>query len=481
MSTFGPETHSWSNVHSPTGPVSSVDGDISTGGDSGFQDLEEESRTAPSTSGLLTPSSIDHEPHSSSGDTNLCQIGSHSPPTMDDQAVNIIQTAKIDVEHCSGRVEKSSCISAGKDQLEQQVAHENFGQQLVQADDTNDDADDGDDSASEISNFSCLSGASGEESESEPSDPIGWVKEQVFRGNLTPRQILQHIFPYQTISPDRSDLDILRTIFETLSPPPKRSKLPSVNLLEDVVDLIRRSSRILVLTGAGVSVSCGIPDFRSKDGLYARLKKEFPTLPNPQAMFSINYFRLDPRPFFKFAKEIYPGRFEPSPSHKFIRQLELNRKLLRNYTQNIDTLEHSAGIKRVINCHGSFATASCTRCNYQVDANYIKEDIFQQRIPLCPNCPPDSPELAVIKPDIVFFGEKLPSEFHEFMREDKEKVDLLIVMGSSLKVKPVSLIPSSIDPSVPQILINREPLHHTEFDVELLGNCDVIIQEITNR
>ncbi|MPC10353.1 NAD-dependent protein deacetylase sirtuin-1 [Portunus trituberculatus] len=86
-----------------------------------------------------------------------------------------------------------------------------------------------------------------------------------------------------------------------------------------------------------------------------------------------------------------------------------------------------------------------------------------------------------MKPDIVFFGEGLPDEFHDKMAEDKDECDLLIVVGSSLKVRPVALIPSSLPPHVPQILINREPLRHLTFDVELLGDCDVIINELCHR
>lgn len=83
-----------------------------------------------------------------------------------------------------------------------------------------------------------------------------------------------------------------------------------------------------------------------------------------------------------------------------------------------------------------------------------------------------------MKPDIVFFGEGLPDSFHEAMAEDKSKCDLLLVIGSSLKVRPVALIPSSLPAEVPQILINREPLPHCHFDVELLGDCDVIINHL---
>ncbi|XP_035224999.1 NAD-dependent protein deacetylase sirtuin-1-like [Stegodyphus dumicola] len=86
-----------------------------------------------------------------------------------------------------------------------------------------------------------------------------------------------------------------------------------------------------------------------------------------------------------------------------------------------------------------------------------------------------------MKPDIVFFGEGLSDEFHEALANDKDVCDLLIVMGSSLKVRPVAMIPSSIPTNVPQILINREPLKHLTFDIELLGDCDVIIGEICHR
>ena len=88
------------------------------------------------------------------------------------------------------------------------------------------------------------------------------------------------------------------------------------------------------------------------------------------------------------------------------------------------------------------------------------------------------PTPSIMKPDIVFFGEGLGDEFHNAVAKDKNEVDLLIMIGSSLKVRPVALIPSSIDPSVPQILINREPLPHLTPDVELLGDCDGIINQI---
>ncbi|XP_071530921.1 NAD-dependent protein deacetylase sirtuin-1 [Panulirus ornatus] len=356
--------------------------------------------------------------------------------------------------------------------------------------------------------------------------PMSWVHQQMLRG-VNPRTILTHVLGATAEIPEGvADVTLWRLIVNMLSEPPRREKLRHINTIEDVVRLMKSCRKIIILTGAGVSVSCGIPDFRSRDGIYARLAVDFPNLPDPQAMFDIHYFRRDPRPFFKFAREIYPGQFTPSLCHRFIRLIEQHNKLLRNYTQNIDTLEQVAGIKNVIQCHGSFATATCQRCGHKVDAEAIKEDIFTQHIPRCTQCTtneekgheertlmvevqdrsldettdtqqeplhsfhlmphrlPESPLLPpqpIMKPDIVFFGEGLPDEFHDRMAEDKDECDLLIVVGSSLKVRPVALIPSSVPSHVPQILINREPLRHLTFDVELLGDCDVIINELCHR
>ncbi|KAJ1349926.1 hypothetical protein KIN20_005605 [Parelaphostrongylus tenuis] len=270
-----------------------------------------------------------------------------------------------------------------------------------------------------------------------------------------------------------SDHLIMALLTEWLDRPPRREKLSAYNSFEDAVDLFRTRKRILILTGAGVSVSCGIPDFRSRDGIYARLHVDYPDLPDPTAMFDIRYFIHNPSPFYDFASEIFPGQFEPSISHKFIRQLEMNGQLLRNYTQNIDTLERQAEIERVVECHGSFSKATCLNCSAKFNGDVIKDDVMAKRVAHCPRC-----TVGVIKPDIVFFGEDLGKDFHIQMAADKDEVDLLVVIGSSLKVRPVSLIPFSVDRNVPQILINREPLSSYRADIELLGNCDEIIEDI---
>jgi len=443
-----------------------------------------------------------------------------------------------------------------------------------------------------VSVISGLSDLSGKDWKPNMKGKVGWLARAMQRGT-DPRDIATNIFQSDaSILNQMDDMTIWQILFKMFTEPPRREKLKHFNTIEDIVGHIKEAKNILVLTGAGVSVSCGIPDFRSKDGVYARLAVDFPDLPDPQAMFDIQYFRRDPRPFFKFAKEIYPGQFTPSPCHKFISCLEKTGKLLRNYTQNIDTLEQVAGISKIVQCHGSFASASCTVCKLKVDAEQVRSDIMEQKIPLCNKCPspdlegilerlkpkpcveatdacaedliqteskaelcdqstpregsedtgagnlpelqssqsktdqmdtsPITPEIGenassrqpeseheqskpegdnsstkptgpslpctiepspftgvpIMKPDIVFFGEGLSDEFHKTITEDKDQVDLLIVIGSSLKVRPVALIPSSIPESVPQILINRERLSHLTFDVELLGDCDTIINQL---
>lgn len=290
----------------------------------------------------------------------------------------------------------------------------------------------------------------------------------------------------------------------------RREKLPQYNTPRDAKTLIQNARKILVLTGAGISVSCGIPDFRSKDGLYAALKErgEY-DLDDPQQMFDINYFRENPAVFYSFASQIYPANFKPSPCHEYIKYLEDTGRLLRNYTQNIDTLESKAGIQRVIQCHGSFATASCLNCRRKVPGNEIEDDIMNQRVPLCTVCnaapppaapakkagkrkkgkkeweeseseddhtPPSQYPPGIMKPDITFFGEKLDDSFENALQEDRDQVDLLLVIGTSLKVAPVSDILTHIPHSVPQILINKTPIQHINPDIILLGDADPIIR-----
>lgn len=243
-----------------------------------------------------------------------------------------------------------------------------------------------------------------------------------------------------------------------------------------------KCSNVIVMTGAGISTSAGIPDFRSPEtGLYHKL--EAFNLPYPQAVFEINYFRENPKPFFTLAKELYPDRFKPTLTHYFIRLLHEKNLLLRNYTQNIDTLEHRANIPadKIVEAHGTFYTSHCTTlgCNKPYTLEWMKEKIFEDSIPVCDACK------GVVKPDIVFFGESLPPRFFKCVVEDFPKCDCLIVMGTSLVVQPFALFADKVGAAVPRLLINKEPTgvfqlqeDTNQRNVFMAGTCDEGCQKL---
>lgn len=163
---------------------------------------------------------------------------------------------------------------------------------------------------------------------------------------------------------------------------------------------------VVVLAGAGISTSAGIPDFRSSEsGLYSNLERY--DLPYPEAIFEISYFLSNPQPFFHLAKELYPGNFSPTVTHYFLRLLDEKGKLLRVFTQNIDTLERLAGLSadRIVEAHGSFATSRCLRCRKQVDDQWIKELCMRGKVAYCPDeaCKKRTADRkgGLVKPDIV--------------------------------------------------------------------------------
>lgn len=257
--------------------------------------------------------------------------------------------------------------------------------------------------------------------------------------------------------------------------------------LKGLAQEILSSKNIIVMTGAGISTACGIPDFRSpKTGLYANLQKF--NLEKPEHMFTIDYFVKNPLPFTCFAEELCPsGKYDPTPVHYFIRLLHEKKILLRNYTQNIDTLERICGIPEtsIVEAHGSFASAHCLGCRKEYPMDFLKDLYKTQTVPICKDCK------GLIKPDIVFFGEDLPQKYHDCRAVDFPKCDLLIVIGSSLVVEPFCGLVDK-NRTCPRALINRESVYDTfsfqgfHFDeklrdVLLLGDCQEVILKLVKE
>eukprot|EP00072_Mus_musculus_P065942 XP_017167705.1 PREDICTED: NAD-dependent protein deacetylase sirtuin-2 isoform X3 [Mus musculus] len=322
-----------------------------------------------------------------------------------------------------------------------------------------------------------------------------------------------------------AEMDFLRNLFtQTLGLGSQKERLLDELTLEGVTRYMQseRCRKVICLVGAGIStckfpvlqpllglgeaggvrahvgrasdcvafLAAGIPDFRSPStGLYANLEKYH--LPYPEAIFEISYFKKHPEPFFALAKELYPGQFKPTICHYFIRLLKEKGLLLRCYTQNIDTLERVAGLEPqdLVEAHGTFYTSHCvnTSCRKEYTMGWMKEKIFSEATPRCEQCQ------SVVKPDIVFFGENLPSRFFSCMQSDFSKVDLLIIMGTSLQVQPFASLISKAPLATPRLLINKEKTGQTDpflgmmmglgggmdfdskkayRDVAWLGDCD---------
>jgi len=251
--------------------------------------------------------------------------------------------------------------------------------------------------------------------------------------------------------------------------------------LEAVAEYIKKKNvkRIVVMTGAGISTSAGIPDFRSPDtGLYANLARL--NLPFAEAVFDISYFRHNPLPFYALAHELYPGKFKPTVSHSFIKLLHDKGRLLKLFTQNIDCLEREAGVPgdMIVEAHGSFATQRCIECGSDYPGELMKKVVMAKEVPHClrKTCN------GLVKPDIVFFGEALPEAFHR-NRSLPAQADLAIVMGTSLTVQPFASLPSFVREETPRILINLEQvggLGGRADDVLLLGDCDGGVRKLAD-
>ena len=158
--------------------------------------------------------------------------------------------------------------------------------------------------------------------------------------------------------------------------------------IASVVKLLSTKKNIVVLAGAGISTSSGIPDFRSKGtGLYETLDIHSLGLSCAEDLFCVEQFLHDPRPFYRFATNLYPaeGDVSPTPAHRFLALLNERGMLRRVYTQNIDGLEERAGVpsSKVVQTHGSLNWASCLKCRRKVDASSIMDDVRAGRVPKC--------------------------------------------------------------------------------------------------
>ncbi|TMK23795.1 MAG: NAD-dependent deacylase [Actinobacteria bacterium] len=200
-----------------------------------------------------------------------------------------------------------------------------------------------------------------------------------------------------------------------------------------LAELVREADSVVALTGAGISVPSGIPDFRTPGtGLWERV--------DPMEVAHIDAFREDPARFWSFYGERFAtlGGKQPNPAHRALVRLEQQRLLDAVITQNVDMLHARAGTRELVEIHGSIASCSCPGCGSSVALGAARELLrcAPDGVPRCADCG------GALKPDVVLFGEMLAPEPLERARALCEQADVLLCIGSSLEVHPVAGLPA---------------------------------------
>jgi len=211
--------------------------------------------------------------------------------------------------------------------------------------------------------------------------------------------------------------------------------------------LLDEAENIVVFTGAGISAESGIPTYRGAGGMWTKY--------DPEKYASIDYFRKDPSYYWQFFRDTrhdLMAKAQPTASHLAIAELERQGRLSAVITQNIDGLHHKAGSTHVLELHGNTTRFYCTECNASYTMKETKKILDKQLPPLCLKCS------GVLRPDVVLFGEMLPTEVLEEAQRKAQICDLMIVIGSSLVVYPAAHLPYQAKMSGARlIIINIDP------------------------
>lgn len=202
--------------------------------------------------------------------------------------------------------------------------------------------------------------------------------------------------------------------------------MEEVNKLKELID---DSNNIVFFGGAGVSTESGIPDFRSKDGLYNQHDVRF-DMYQPEYLLSHSCLVYEPKVYYEFHRQKMDTRnIEPNNAHKYLAALEKTGKLKAIVTQNIDGLHQKAGSKVVYEIHGSALRNYCMSCGKEYPADYIFEST--EPIPKC-SCG------GTIRPDITLYEEGLPDDQVDGAISSIASADMLIIGGTSLTVYPAA-------------------------------------------
>jgi NAD-dependent deacetylase len=232
---------------------------------------------------------------------------------------------------------------------------------------------------------------------------------------------------------------------------------------EQLAELLLGSRSTVALTGAGISVPSGIPDFRTPGkGLWEKV--------DPMKVAHIDAFHRDTAAFWSFYRPRFEalGDKEPNDAHRALAELERRGLIGAVITQNIDRLHRKAGTERLIEVHGSIATSSCTTCGASWPLEDVDALFDEDGVATCTGC------MGKVKPDVVLFGELLPERAMEEARQLALEADLMLCVGSSLEVYPVAGLPALTLESGGQVAIVTEGPTPYDGDAVVRMHGDVV-------
>lgn len=238
---------------------------------------------------------------------------------------------------------------------------------------------------------------------------------------------------------------------------------------ERLAEMIRGSRSTVALTGAGISVPSGIPDFRTPEtGLWAKV--------DPMEVAHIDVFERDPARFWSY----YRPRFQsladkrPNRAHEALAELERRGLIEGVITQNIDRLHRAGGSENVVEVHGSIETSSCRRCAASFELEQVEELFDERGVALCSSCG------GPVKPDVVLFGELLPESAVARARDLAERAKLMVCIGSSLIVHPVAGLPQlTLEQGGRLAIVTRGATpYDDEAELKLEGEVEVELEAL---